>query len=150
MRPALIAYAMTMVASTACSPVPTETTTEEARATAPATVFVTLPPGDPQAGRQAFLDLRCTACHAVPSEPDFPTPVSANPGPSIDANVGSREASYLLASIMTPSHVISADVSDSVRAHLEGVLSPMGDFSQVMTVRQLVDVHAYIRSMAVR
>jgi hypothetical protein len=49
---------------------------------------------------------------------------------------------------MTPSHEISLNSSDDVlRAHLRGVLSPMGDFSRVMTVRQLIDVHAYVRSV---
>jgi mono/diheme cytochrome c family protein len=111
------------------------------------TVTVALPQGDVGAGRQAFLDLRCTACHAVPSEPDFPAPVSANPGPPIDARLASRDVSYLMASIMTPSHAISINISDEVRASLGGVLSPMGDFSRVMTVRQLVDLHAYVRSV---
>jgi hypothetical protein len=48
---------------------------------------------------------------------------------------------------MTPSHAISADTSGEVRARLEGVLSPMGDFSHVMTVRQLIDLQAYVRSL---
>jgi hypothetical protein len=103
--------------------------------------------GDVEAGRQAFLDLRCTACHAVPSESGFPAPVSANPGPPIDVRLASRDVSYLMASIMTPSHAISTNIGDEMRARLSGVLSPMGDFSRVMTVRQLVDLHAYIRSV---
>ena len=112
-----------------------------------ATVTVTLPPGDAQAGREAFADLRCTACHAVPSEPDFSAPVGANSGPPIDARLAGRDVSYLLASILTPSHAMSMNTSDEVRTRLEGVLSPMGDFSRVMTVRQLVDLHAYVRSI---
>jgi hypothetical protein len=109
------------------------------------TVTVTLPAADPQAGRQAFLDLKCTTCHRVPSEPDFPAPVSANPGPPIDAHLAGRDVSYLLTAIASPSHEISPDTSAEVRAHLSGVLSPMGDFSRVMTVRQLVDLQAYVR-----
>jgi hypothetical protein len=110
-------------------------------------VTVTLPAGDAKAGRQAFTDLKCTACHAVPSEPEFPSPVSASPGPPIDARLASRDVSYVMAAIMTPSHAISPDTSGEVRARLEGVLSPMGDFSHVMTVRQLIDLHAYVRSV---
>jgi hypothetical protein len=72
--------------------------------------------------------------------------VSVNPGPAIDARLAGRDISYLLASIMTPSHAISTNISEEVRTRLEGVLSPMGDFSRVMTVRQLVDLHAYVRS----
>ena len=110
-------------------------------------VTVTLPAGDVKAGRQAFMDLQCATCHAVPSEPDFPAPVSANPGPPIDARLASRDVSYVMAAIMTPSHAISPDTSGEVRARLEGALSPMGDFSYAMTVRQLIDLHAYVRSV---
>jgi mono/diheme cytochrome c family protein len=111
------------------------------------TVTVTLPAGDVAAGRQAFLDLKCTACHAVTSEPDFPRPVSANPGPPIGPGTARSDPSYLAAAIVTPSHVLSPNLSPEVRANIEGVLSPMGDFSRVMTVRQMVDLHAYLRSV---
>jgi len=110
-------------------------------------VRVTLPDGDVTAGREAFQDLRCTACHAVPSDTAMSAPVSATPGPAIDAEVARQDISYLLASIMTPSHAISLRIADEVRDQLEGVLSPMGDFSRAMTVRQLIDIHAYIRSI---
>jgi hypothetical protein len=52
-----------------------------------------------------------------------------------------------MASIMTPSHAISINIGDELRASLSDVLSPMGDFSRVMTVRQLVDLRAYVRSV---
>jgi hypothetical protein len=110
-------------------------------------VTVTLPVGDVQAGRKAFVDLKCTACHAVPSESEFPAPVSANPGPPIDARVGGRDVSYLVTAIATPSHELSASLDEAVRAQLAGALSPMGDFSHAMTVRQLVDLQAYLRSV---
>lgn len=48
---------------------------------------------------------------------------------------------------MTPSHAISPNISPEVRADIEGVLSPMGDFSRAMTVRQLIDLHAYLRAV---
>jgi hypothetical protein len=93
------------------------------------------------------MDLKCTACHAVAAEPDFPRPVSANPGPLIGPETARNDPSYLAAAIMTPSHAISSNISPEVRANIEGVLSPMGDFSRVMTVRQMVDLYAYLRSM---
>jgi len=108
---------------------------------------VTLPVGDVQAGRKAFADLKCTTCHAVPSESEFPTPVSANPGPPIDARVAGRDTSCLATAIVSPSHELSPGMDEKVRAQLSGVLSPMGDFSHSMTVRQLVDIEAYLRSV---
>ena len=110
-------------------------------------ITATMPPGDALAGRQAFQDLRCTACHAVPSEADFQAPVSANPGPPIDARLAAKDLTYLATAIISPSHEMSLDTPESVRAHLQGVLSPMGDFSDVMTVRQFVDLHAFVRSL---
>ena len=35
-------------------------------------VSVVLPAGDPQAGRRAFVDLKCTVCHRVEGEARFP------------------------------------------------------------------------------
>jgi len=114
---------------------------------AASTVPMPVPPGDVSAGRRAFHDLRCTACHAVPSEAAFPAPVSASPGPPFDRRLSRADPSYLLASMVTPSHAISTRMDPRARASMEGVLSPMGDFSEVMTVRQLIDLHAYLRSI---
>ena len=119
---------------------------QPSRDTGSQAVTVTLPVGDAQAGRKAF-DLKCTACHAVPSESKFPAPVSANPGPPIDARLAGRDTSYLATAIVSPSHELSPGMDDKVRAQLAGVLSPMGDFSHSMTVRQLVDIEAYLRSV---
>ena len=44
------------------------------------TVSVVLPKGDTQAGRQAFLDLKCTVCHRVVGETTFPAPVGGTQG----------------------------------------------------------------------
>jgi hypothetical protein len=112
------------------------------------TVIVTLPSADAHAGRQAFVDLKCTACHRVASEPTFPAPVSANPGPVLDASLAGRDFSYLTTAIVSPSHRISQDTDPEVRVHMEGTLSPMADYSRSMTVRQLADLHAYLQSLA--
>lgn len=111
------------------------------------TLAAAMPPGDARAGRQAFLDLRCTACHEVPSEAEFPPPVSASAGPPIDAHLAAKDLFYVATSIVSPSHQMSLETSPALREHLEGVLSPMGDFSHTMTVRQFVDLYAFIRSM---
>ena len=112
------------------------------------TVIVTLPFADVNAGRQAFVDLKCTACHRVPSEPSFPAPVSATQGPAFDGGLAGRDFSYLTTAIVSPSHRISENINPEVRTHIEGVLSPMGDYSRVMTVHQLADLHAYLQSLS--
>jgi hypothetical protein len=129
----------------ACSSQPASSGAGTTGTTTPITVA--WPAGDVSAGRQAFMDLKCTACHAVASEADFPKPVSANPGPPIGPGTAKSDPSYLVAAIMTPSHAISPNTSPEVRAAIEGRLSPMGDYSHAMTVRQMVDVYAYLRSV---
>jgi hypothetical protein len=128
----------------ACAPQPTRPEPDQA---GPDTITAAMPPGDARAGRQAFLDLQCTACHAVPSEGDFPSPVSPTPGPSIDARLADKDLSYVATAIVSPSHQISLATSPEVRGRLQGLLSPMGDFSHTMTVRQFVDLYAFIRSV---
>jgi mono/diheme cytochrome c family protein len=105
-------------------------------------VELVIPKGDPAAGRQAFLDLSCTSCHRVAGDPELPAPVSANPGPELARE--DQELAELVTSILSPSH----DVDEEVAARSEGRLSPMGDFIDAMTVRQLVDLVAYLRTAA--
>jgi mono/diheme cytochrome c family protein len=109
-------------------------------------VMLTLPAGDPAAGRQAFVDLQCTACHRVTGDATLPQPFSDNLGPDLDARRPHRSASELAEAIVAPSHSISTKVSPEVKARLSGALSPMGDFSRAMTVRQLSDVVAFLRA----
>jgi hypothetical protein len=133
---------LSLVLSGACTqPAPEMEGAESQEAT------LTMPAGDAASGRQALLDLKCTACHSVPSETGFPAPVTMKPAPPIDARLGRRDVSYLLTALVSPSHELSPDIGEDVRAQLAGSLSPMGDFSRAMTVRQLADLHAYIRSL---
>ena len=110
------------------------------------TVVLSLPRGATGAGRQAFVDLKCTACHRVTGEPDLPAPVSANPGPDLGAGLASRPSGVVATAIVAPSHAMSVDTGAEVRAGVTGVLSPMGDYSESMTVRQLLDLIAYLQS----
>jgi hypothetical protein len=107
------------------------------------TVTLALPAGDPVAGRAAFIALSCTSCHRVQGEEGLPEPVSANPGPTFGAHDARQTPAQLADSIIAPSHVISA----TLREPQEGKLSPMGDFSQAMTVRQFLDIIAYLQSL---
>lgn len=108
---------------------------------------VLLPQGEPHAGRQAFLDLKCVVCHHVPAEQGFPAPVSLSRGPDLDQALRLRARSDLAAAIVLPSHAMSLKTSDAIRARGESALSPMPDFSRVMTVRQLADLLAYLQSL---
>jgi hypothetical protein len=106
-------------------------------------VTLCLPAGDPAAGRAAFLELSCTSCHAVVGEADFPAPVAHHAGPELAAATAGKTPGPIASSIVAPSH----EIGPEVRKMMEGKLSPMGDFSDAMTVRQLIDLVAYLGSL---
>jgi hypothetical protein len=52
------------------------------------------------------------------------------------------------AAIILPSHSMSLKISPEVKQRIGGMLlSPMGDFSGTMTVRQLTDLITYLTSL---
>ncbi|MDP6582453.1 MAG: c-type cytochrome [Vicinamibacterales bacterium] len=110
-------------------------------------VALTLPMGHARQGRQAFVDLGCATCHRVTGEADLPAPVSDNPGPELGPALAARPTGAIATAIVAPSHSMSLATSDEVKARIEGVLSPMGDYSHAMTVRQLLDLLAYLDSL---
>ena len=104
-----------------------------------------LPDGDVQAGRAAFLELKCHSCHAV-TEENFPAPTATPPvpvrlGQHISAGKTDGE---LMTSIINPSHSIRFEHMSKDVAH-DGT-SRMGDYADVMTVRQMLDLVAFLHS----
>ena len=103
-----------------------------------------MPAGDAAEGRRVFVTMECFACHEVSGE-DFPreskTPHGA--GPEL-TGMGSRHpAEYFAESIVNPNRVI-------VMGHGytgDDGLSRMPSYADVMTVKQLIDVVAYLRSL---
>jgi L-cysteine S-thiosulfotransferase len=109
---------------------------------------VVLPRGDAQAGRQAFRDLKCHVCHRVAGESRLPAPFAEARGPDLDATLVQRDASEIAEAIIAPSHSVSVRTSAAVKQRLAREMrSPMGDFSRVLTVRQLADLLAYLQSV---
>jgi len=101
-----------------------------------------MPEGHPEAGREVFLELGCASCHAVGWETEFPAPHSAKPGPELDRSLTMQTSGGIATSIIVPSHYVPADI----RRTAEGKVSPMADFTETMTVRELIDVVAYLRA----
>lgn len=102
------------------------------------------PPGDPARGRQVFVEMRCTACHRVAGE-DLPAPVAQ---PAVPVRLGGRithvMADGVLAdAIVNPSHRIASSAEPGVRS---GSLSRMPDYSEVLTVRELTDLVAFLQT----
>ena len=101
-----------------------------------------LPAGDPAAGRQAFVDLKCHACHAIRGE-QFPLNPgeSATAGPDLSGMGAHHPTAYLVESILNPNAVL-----------VEGPGYIGGDGRSIMpsypemTAAQLVNLIAYIKS----
>jgi len=106
-------------------------------------VTIVLPVGNPDAGRKAFMDLRCYTCHAVAGDSKMPKPFSANQGPNLNRPIRNQSPGKLATSIISPSHEISKEVLNRRTYDI----SPMGDYSEAMTVRQLLDLLAYLSPM---
>jgi putative copper export protein/mono/diheme cytochrome c family protein len=103
----------------------------------PATV--TPPPGDVARGRAAFVKLGCFACHAVQGER---FPAATRPGPDL-SDAGRHHAGYLVESIMNP----NALILDGPGYTDNRGLSIMPEYRQSMTVGELIDLVAYLKSL---
>jgi sulfur-oxidizing protein SoxX len=104
------------------------------------------PRGDAEQGRQTFIDLGCNSCHRVFGG-DTPDP-SASPEVPVTLGGGharSRTHAQLMTAIVNPSHQIAPGYKDELVK--SGSRSRMGDYSHVMTVRQLVDLLEYLESV---
>jgi len=101
------------------------------------------PMGDPEAGRFVFSQFRCHSCHRVSEDREWATPIAALPGPELGVFQANQNACTLASSLISPSHIISEEIA----AQSEGQLSPMGGLTEIMTVRQLIDLVAYLKSI---
>jgi mono/diheme cytochrome c family protein len=104
----------------------------------------TMPPGDPKEGRAVFVTLECYACHAVKGE-SFPTAAKGaeDVGPELTGMGSHHPTEYLAESLVNPNAVI---VTGAGYTGSDG-LSRMPDYGDVLTVRQLIDLVAYIKSL---
>ena len=100
-----------------------------------------LPAGNAEAGRKAFADLRCNACHRV-IYGGLPIPTAPNQGRILTTGHAVWSDARLASAIIAPSHSLSPEWKN-----VPGGASPMGDYDNVMTIRQLSDLVAYIHSI---
>ena len=92
--------------------------------------------GDVGKGRVAFVELKCHLCHKVAGEDQFPATVELPSPVVLGGKVYEvRTDGYLVTSIIHPSHKAAAKGE-----------SRMPDLTGQMTVRQLVNLVAYLQS----
>jgi L-cysteine S-thiosulfotransferase len=102
------------------------------------------PSGDPQAGRAVFAKMECYQCHAIKSD-SFPQSSSpGNPsGPDLTSMGGHHPAEYLAESILNPQTVVVLGPGYTDAAGL----SIMPDYRDSLTVAELIDLVAYLKSL---
>lgn len=103
-----------------------------------------MPPGDAAEGRKVFVAMECFACHEVKGE-DFPqepkTPRA--PGPELTGMGGHHPSEYFAESILYPNRVI---ILGPGYTGADG-LSKMPSYADTMTLKQLVDLVGYLKSL---
>lgn len=107
---------------------------------------VHLPQGDPVKGREAYVDLRCHACHEMEGF-NPPTPIVAKTRVMLGGQTARiRTYEDLLTSIANPSHRLARGYPPEAVA-VDGVaLMSLIRLNEVMTVQQLVDLAAFLQS----
>jgi hypothetical protein len=104
-----------------------------------------LPDGDPAAGRAAFVELGCNACHQVDGV-DMPfTGIGAASVTLGGPTTWVKTHGELVTAIINPSHKISRRYAPEIVA-LEGEsLMSFAYLNDVLTVRQLIDIVAFLQ-----
>ena len=103
-----------------------------------------LPPGDAEAGREAFVYLQCYECHTIRGE-EFPAIPGAEP-PFVELGGRvTRVKTYgeLVTAIINPSHKLATGYKRDLIAK-DGV-SKMAIYNNYMTVQELNDLVTYLQ-----
>lgn len=103
-----------------------------------------LPPGDAEDGRRVFAAMKCYTCHSIKGE-DWP-PAEKQPGdigPDLTGMGSHHPAEYFAESIVNPNRVI---LKGSGYTSADGS-SKMPEYADTLTVRQLIDLVAYLKSL---
>jgi L-cysteine S-thiosulfotransferase len=105
-----------------------------------------LPDGDVARGQTVFLDMKCNACHRVAGL-DLPAPTVS---PAVPVVIGgdlpyTKTDGELVTAIIDPSHEIAPGFKDEL-VKRGADTSRMPDYGQLMTVRQMIDLVAFLHS----
>ena len=105
----------------------------------------TMPTGDPEAGKAAFEKMECYSCHNVPGA-GFPKERSSGGiGPVLGTDYSKLPGGFLAESIVNSHQYISGTLEKYTGQ--DKVSSKMGDYSSIMTVRELIDIVAFLKHL---
>ncbi len=106
--------------------------------------LLSLPKGDAQKGREAFIALKCNTCHEIKGDISLAKPTAQKPGPALGVRQSRYKERFIADSIIFPSHAIQPGFGGK---NPVDQTSRMGDFSDSITVQQLSDVVSYLKSL---
>ncbi len=113
----------------------------------PADWKFTLPKGDPVEGRKVFAQLECYKCHDITGE-TFPAVAKGEKGvgPELSRMAGMHPVEFFAESIIRPDAVILPD--DRAKGYVgEDGRSKMPDYTDLLTVKQMIDLVSYLASL---
>lgn len=105
-----------------------------------------LPEGDSEAGKSAFVELACNTCHSTPDieqlDINVPEDISIVLGGDFR-----RVKTYadLVTSIINPSHRISKAIPEDMAMTMTDGNSLMPSYNSMMTVEQLTNIVTYLQ-----
>ncbi len=106
-----------------------------------------LPDGDAERGKTAFVELKCHTCHTV-AETDIPEPSKDFAYVRVVVLGGEvrqvKTYGELVTSIINPSHVLAPGYPKELISRNNQ--SAMTNFNDTMTIRQLIDLVAFLQS----
>ncbi|MEO0593385.1 MAG: c-type cytochrome [Myxococcota bacterium] len=107
----------------------------------------TLPDGDVAAGKAAFVRLGCSSCHRVFAADDLPEPTAKPPVKTLGGafELAPNDGRLLMA-IIDPSDKIAKAYPGQEHTYPGSEKSRMHDFTEVMTIRDLIDVVAFLHT----
>ena len=107
----------------------------------------TLPKGDPVEGRKVFAELECYKCHEIKRD-KFPVVAEADKGvgPELSQMAGMHPVEFFAESIMNPNAVIDPDSKGKGYLGDDGK-SKMPNYNDILTVKQVADLAAYLASL---
>ena len=110
---------------------------------APSDWKFSMPKGDARKGRAAFVKFECYACHEVKGERFPGVRQQGSIGPELSEMAGHHDAEFFAEAIVNPNVVI-----DESRYRGPDGTSRMPSFNELMTVQELVDLVAFLKSLA--
>jgi mono/diheme cytochrome c family protein len=113
----------------------------------PANWKFTLPPGNATEGRQVFVEAECHKCHEIKGE-TFPAigKEKGDVGPALSQMAGMHPIEFFAESIISPNAVIDPKGKELGYVGEDGK-SKMPDYTNVLTVKQVSDLAAYLASL---